>query len=70
MANRKPGKNPKSGRRGRDRKTTEANGHQATGAMLNVLDNPDDGEIFDTGDASDFAGERRKNPTQSPDADE
>ena len=30
----------------------------APGLTLNVLDNPDDGEIFDTGDASDFAGEK------------
>lgn len=41
-----------------------------TSESLVVLDNPDDGELFDTGDASDHAGEdvdksnrRRTNPS-------
>lgn len=29
------------------------------GNTLNALDNPDDKEIFETGDASDFAGEHK-----------
>lgn len=29
------------------------------GTSLIELDNPDDGELFETGDASDFAGEAR-----------
>lgn len=33
---------------------------------LVVLDNPDDGELYDTGDASDFAGEKERK--QRPDA--
>lgn len=31
-----------------------------TGETLVATDNPDDAEIFDTGDASDFAAETRK----------
>ncbi len=40
--------------------------HAQTGEMLNALDNPDDGEIFDTGDASDFAGENDRKKRKAP----
>lgn len=39
---------------------------QKSDQSLVTLDNPDDGELFDTGDASDFAGESdRKEPSKS-----
>lgn len=35
----------------------QSQGRRQAGKSLVVLDNPDDGEIAQTGDASDFAGE-------------
>lgn len=40
-----------------------------TDDSLVVLDNPDDGEIYDTGDASDFAGEKKHRDRNHRDAD-
>lgn len=40
---------------------------QESDPSLVVLDNPDDGELYDTGDASDFAGEKERK--QRPDTE-
>lgn len=37
---------------------TDKQARRKSSKSLVVLDNPDDGEIFDTGDASDFAGRK------------
>lgn len=42
------------------RRKDDPNAHQKSDAGLVVLDNPDDGEIFDTGDNADVAGAPRE----------
>ena len=49
------------------------NGRKKSAEGLNTLDSPDDGEIFDTGDASDFAGKsmnRNRGRKQHPNGKE
>lgn len=51
--------------RGNPPQTVDPGLPKKTDSSLVILDSPDDGEICETGDASDFAGAKRDEPKRS-----